>query len=211
MSIWNPFKTKTPEEELQEMLDQLSPHQPQLQPMPGYPPGMLQPQQLPPGLGGIHVGQGQVISPGMLGGMSQSQLQQILSTFMIGLTEDEKKEHAQLQAEWENERKNAKLNEFKKLPTELRQFVINAFTWSDHVKKINETTVPKSARLEELTTKDNTGRLHTQGSWTTHTTAGFMNIFANLPLPDGVKLEELANAHSEQCIEEEILNGEEKE
>ena len=128
----------------------------------------------------------------------------------IPLSKEEQVELDSLKRDWEIEKKNIKLAEFKKVPSELRQFVINALTWQESLKAVNEIVVPQSNRLIELTNKDNAGKYLTgQGIWTAGGvtySAQSWNIVSINPIPDGITGEELKNAHIEQTLEEEMLN-----
>lgn len=144
---------------------------------------------------------------------TQQELQDLLRQFSIsGLTADEKVEFDKLTEEFKAEVKISKIATFKKLPTELRQFVVNFFAWQESINVINTTTVDKSERLKELEQKNEAGKLFSQqlGQYmgSTYTTTGLNNILFQIGLPDGLTIEELKQAHIEASMEEEMLNGE---
>jgi hypothetical protein len=141
--------------------------------------------------------------------LTTQQITQMLQSFMKGLTPEEQVEFDNLKQEYQIDNKRLKLAEFKKLPTEIRQFVINASMWQDIVKKINETNAPISDRQQELQKKDQQGKMFA-GMGMHTTTSGFMSIMTNIPLPEGLTVEDLKNAHIEQALEEEMFNGEEE-
>lgn len=159
--------------------------------------------------GGLTIGSsgGTVLTPAQLSQM----LQGLGSLSSTGLTQKEKEELENLKQQYSAELKAAKLAIFKKLASELRQYVINSFIWKDALKEMGETTVEKSNRLSELELKESlygpySGKAvhHTQGfPWTLTDTLG--NV---IQLPEGITIEDLKQAHLEACLEEEVLDGE---
>ena len=145
------------------------------------------------------------------GGAGQLTTSQIMTTIQgfMGLTPEEAKELENLNKEQTIENKTLKLSEFKNMPPELRQFVINASFWTDMVKKINETKAPQSDRQKELIQKESISKMFS-GSLSVQA-VGYMNVFATLPLPEGLTVDDLRQAHLEQTLEEEMLNGKEEE
>lgn len=145
--------------------------------------------------------------------ITQPQLQQWLQQLSVGgLTPEEKVEFDKLTEEYKANLKQSKLTAFKKLPTELRQFVVNFFTWQESINLINAIMVDKSERLKELEQKNDYGRLFLQqvglyvGS--TYTTTGLSQILFQIGIPEDLTAEELKQAHIEASMEEEMLNGE---
>lgn len=135
----------------------------------------------------------------------------ILSGYTQGFTAEEKKEYDELKAQYEADVKAAKLNVFKKLPSELRQHVINSFMWKDTVAEINKTVADKGARLAELENKESLSRGYggaTLGNYSSSFNSEF-KLDLQPALPEGITIEELKQAHTEACIEEELLDGEE--
>lgn len=126
------------------------------------------------------------------------------------LTPEERKEYDELREQWNIEVKIAKLAKFKKLPTDLRQFVVNTIYWVEAMRKINNVTVPISERLNELSNRSSFVRLNSSSSlnaipiYTSNYSA--MSESLNIPLPDGISFEDLKNAHIEQTMEEEMLH-----
>lgn len=199
--MWNPFSNKPDPNSsggtsIQDTLDELNK---QLQyPYPGAPliPGTVQVPYIIPNQ---H--------------LTIQQLQQMLQPMSIsGLTPEEKVEFDKLTEEHKQEIKVAKVTAFKKLPTELRQFVINFFSWQEAVSSISAVNPDKSDRLKELEIKNEYGRLFSQqlgqyiGSWTGTATSGIISV--GLQLPDGLTIEDIKQAHIEASMEEEMLNGE---
>lgn len=121
------------------------------------------------------------------------------------LTPQESSELESLKKDNVIETKIAKLTEFKKLPTQLRQFVINACMWQDTVQKINEITAPESDRQKELAYKDQHGKLLTTQGWSVSVNS-FINSMTSISLPNDLTTDDLKNAHAEQAIEEEMLD-----
>lgn len=204
--MWNPFSNKpdpnsSGDTSIQDTLDELNK---QLQyPYPGAPliPGTVQVPHIP----NQH--------------LTIQQHQQMLQQMSIsGLTSEEKVEFDKLTEEYKQEIKTAKITAFKKLPTELRQFVINFFTWQEAVDTISNVSPSKSDRLKELDAKNEYGRLFGQGfgqglgqyigGWPsyTHTASGIISV--GLRLPEGLTIEDVKQAHIEASMEEEMLNGE---
>lgn len=143
------------------------------------------------------------------GQISQAQwgtLQQALAAF-IGLNQAEQDEMKRLKEDHEIKSKGVKLAEFKKLHKDLRQFVINAFSWQESIEAINESGAEKDPRLVELETKDANSKMYTQGStWSIGGAFDLSNYFAVMPLPKGLTKDELKAAHVEATLEEEMLN-----
>lgn len=203
--MWNPFSNKPDPNSssgtsIEDTLDELNK---QLQyPYPGAPlipatPGTVQVPYVPNSL------------------LTPQHLQQMLEQMSIsGLTSEEKVEFDKLTEEYKQEIKTAKITAFKKLPTELRQFVINFFTWQEAVDTISNVSPSKSDRLKELDAKNEYGRLFGQGlgqyigGWTSHTHTASGIISVGLRLPEDLTAEELKQAHIEASMEEEMLNGE---
>jgi hypothetical protein len=158
--------------------------------------------------------------------MTGAQIQQILQGFTLGLTAEEQKELDLLQIEHQNELKAAKIAEFKKIPNELRQFIINYFTWQNALEAVDNVPIEKNDRLIELERKNVTlngsisgQSLTFQGAYPTWTSSiSPQSIFQHYPLsgideplkiadmPEGLTIEDLMNAHAEQCLEEEMLD-----
>lgn len=151
------------------------------------------------------------------GTITVSQITTLLGQFMQPLTQAEQAELTQLTADFEIAKKTAKLDEFKKLPTELRQYVINSTLWAEAVQNIDTTNPEESERLKELKIKQTNGGLLTAGAWggaggssggfRISTAAHRTRLKKSTVLPEGLSAEDLKAAHSEQCLEEEMLNA----
>lgn len=200
MSIWNPF-SKTDDQTLEDALEEL---QKQSAGFGSQGPGL---GSQGPGLGlpGLTVPPTPLLTP--------QQLSQILTAASMGLTPDEKVEFDKLTEEHKVNVKVAKISAFKKLHTDLRQFVINFFSWQEAVATINQTQVEAPERLKELQLKEQHGKLFTQGlgqyigGHSYHISAdGLMSFSTQLALPEGVTVEDLRQAHIEATLEEEMLD-----
>jgi hypothetical protein len=134
--------------------------------------------------------------------LSPQQLSSILSGGLLGISIEEREELAKLKIQYEEERKLVKLTEFKKLPNELRQFVLNAFAWQAAVQTINNADVGRSERLRELIGKENMGKI-----WSTQAQGFNFPSISSIALPEGLSLEDIKRAHLEQSLEEELFNG----
>lgn len=158
----------------------------------------------------------------MFGGvLTQQQISQMLQNYAIGLSPEEQKELEQLQTEYAAEIKACKLAIFKKLPTELRQFVVNALSWRECTQEINGVIIDKSERLKELENKNSYKHMfggpsvgpsygmpinnNWYGAPVDASMADSLSRF--ISIPDGITAEELKQAHVEATLEEEILNG----
>jgi hypothetical protein len=158
--------------------------------------------------GGLTIGtSGQSLTVGQNGNLFWGGGVNTLGGFTVGLTQDEQKEFESLKKDWEIEKKVARIAEFKKIASEMRQFVINALMWYEQVQTINDAQAPQSARLQELINKEAAGKMYTLngGNIATWTNGPYQM----LPLPEGLTVEDLKNAHIEQTLEEEMLNEEE--
>lgn len=161
------------------------------------------------------IGGAQQVQHNKFGGLSAQQVQGILTTFST-LSPEEKAELENLKKEYEISVKVAKLDEFKKLPTELRQFIINVISWKEAKEKIEAAHPDKPDRLKELENKENNSNLMTQfghsinigqNQWySSHTSSVNLDFMELLPIPEGVTAEELKEAHVEATLEEEMLD-----
>lgn len=128
----------------------------------------------------------------------------------LGLTSEEAAELKQLEEQYRVNSKIAKLNRFKKLDSNLRQFVINALMWHDAVEAINMDNGEVSDRLNELRSKDY-GRITIGSALTLDGIYGYQQYGYNLIMPKDLNAEELKQAHIEACLEEQVLNSESNE
>lgn len=128
--------------------------------------------------------------------ITAQQLQALLGGITVGLSADEKVELETLQSEHTAETKKNKLDIFKKLPTDLRQNIINHYLWMEVIGEMNNTKVPKSPRLLELEDKHSFNRVETSDSYY------FPHFY---PLPESITMDDLKAAHLEASVEEELL------
>lgn len=143
--------------------------------------------------------------------LDPAQILKILQGYTGGLTADEQKEFSELKKQHEADIKTAKLSVFKKLASELRQYVINSYEWKSSVHEINQTKAEKSERLRELENKESLTRGYGGASLGSYH-AGFSpeyKLNLELELPEGLTIEDLKQAHMEACLEEEMLNVQE--
>jgi hypothetical protein len=145
------------------------------------------------------------------GTLTQDQIEQILKgVTTIGLTAEEEKELEELKAQHAGLIKAAKLSVFKKLPSDMRQFVINNLEWEDRVAEIESATTEKSTRLQELENRDrrvfiNNGQSFSGTNWHDANIGNFP-IARTIRLPDGLTANDLRQAHVEATLEEEVLH-----
>jgi hypothetical protein len=131
------------------------------------------------------------------------------------LTAEEKEELKKLLEEHELEQKYKKLEEFKKLPAEMRQFYINVMTINTAVKQVNNVTVEKSSRLMDLEARNSIFGIHR--NYITNGTS-FMpqyepvkyDVKALIAEIEDLSLEELFKAHTEACMEEALVGTEDE-
>lgn len=121
-----------------------------------------------------------------------------------GLSKEEDEELGSLKEQREEETKYKKIAEFKKLPTELRQFITNCIMWAEQHKRIGELNLNKSAREIELETKQHNGG---QLTWSNGTIT-LANPGYDPAIPDGLSGEDIKRAHTEAALEEQILDNE---
>lgn len=144
--------------------------------------------------------------------LTVQQVSQLLG--LTPLTDEEKKELEELQRQYNEETKQVRLDEFKKMPTQLRQFVINVITWKKNSSIMSTLHASKSERLKELESRNNghttlgTGGINL-GSWLNIQGDSTWNIDINvlLGLPNNISPEDLEAAHVEATIEEEMLES----
>lgn len=139
-------------------------------------------------------------------------------TAMLGmtldLTKEEEAELEDLKVQYEHALKRSKLDTFKKLDPELRQFVVNCLNWQEATQNMKATPVVKSARQVELENKDINRRTYGQptsrfgASSSAMTLDGLMQqlIRGWIQMPEGVTADDLKQAHMEATLEEEMLN-----
>lgn len=150
---------------------------------------------------------------GGLANLTYGQMHQMISTMIIGLTKEEQAEYEQLKNEYAIKLKQAKLNIFKAICSEMRQTVINGYEWRACFANMNNATIEKDPRFDDLERKDNNGKIFmtnasgsvTKTGWYDQSNNGF---FVNMPLPEGLTLEDLKQAHMEASLEEEMLSNE---
>lgn len=144
------------------------------------------------------------------GGLTTQQLTSILQAFQA-LTPEEKAELEQLKKDHQQSVKLAKLSEFKKLPSDLRQFIVNIIYWKEAKDKIEQTSVDKPDRLKELEQKESNSNMSqymggiSGVSAVFHSNMGF-DLLSLLPIPAGVTAEQLKEAHVEATLEETMLD-----
>lgn len=177
---------------LQDLIDQLGPYQ--------------QGQQ------GQLAGQGQQDPFGQYwssaGTLDPAQILKILQGYTTGLSGEEQKELEELKLHYQNELKEAKLAIFKKLSSDFRQQIINSFLWKETVEEMNKTKLDKNPRQGELENKESLSRGYggqTLGSYQSAFSPEF-KIDLTPAMPDGITLDELKQAHTVACIEEELLD-----
>jgi hypothetical protein len=125
------------------------------------------------------------------------------------LTQEEEKELKELREQHEINTKAAKIAEFKKLPAELRQYVINILTWNEEAGRIGKVNAERSARHHELEQKEaQSGKLNVSlgMSWMNHSGAS-IRIEGATPDVDGLSYEDLKRAHMEGTLEEQMLEN----
>jgi hypothetical protein len=131
------------------------------------------------------------------------------------LTPEEKERLKNLEEDRKRETKKAKLDIFKKLPSSVRQQVVDHLIWSDAVNKITSTEVPKSKEQQELEIRDELhNNVHIGFSRSAGSTMDYDVIkeqiyggrFLRGPiLPKDITPEELIRAHAEATAEEALL------
>jgi len=116
------------------------------------------------------------------------------STSINYLSQEENDELNALTEQYEVDLKNAKIAEFKKLPSDIRQFIINSIIWTGAQYKINNLSVNKYQRQIELESKSFRSGIYT---------SSYAPMYNNLPT--GILNEELKQAHIDVSLEEQIL------
>jgi hypothetical protein len=132
---------------------------------------------------------------------SGSAMQAYIDSLTAGMTKEELAEYEELKKVHNEKIKLAKITEFKKLPPELRQFIINAIAWHNAVETINNVAPEKDPRFKELEDKDQrmkSGMISIDSLYYTG--------FNTLSLPKGISNEDLKHAHLEATLEEQVLN-----
>lgn len=173
----------------------------------------------------IQSGQGSTLSgtgphdpyANMFGNLDPNIIKQLLGQITIGLSPEEKEELDRLTLEHSQEVRKHKLDAFKKVAPEMRQFVINALTWHEELSRINDAPVGKSQRLTELETKSRGGLNNHNHNWYPNSTwntgtknQAMVSLSSFVGIPEGLTVDDLKQAHIEATLEEEMLNGEEE-
>lgn len=125
------------------------------------------------------------------------------------LTDEEKKELAQLRDEHDAEVKAAKLNIFKQLNSEIRQRTIDLFEWANCKQLMDATFVPQNERLAQLTMKESMTGVTTLRAYIGSGTSWYphLGVQTEPGLPEGITLEDLKKAHVDASLEESIGDG----
>jgi hypothetical protein len=133
------------------------------------------------------------------------------------LTSEEAEELNRLAIDRATESKRLKVEEFKKLPADFRQTVINKLLWKKFVKEANEKEVQMTDREAELINKQNQANMGigsyiggsnlriSSGSTQWYTGPnGALSIEEAVSLPAGLTEADLIDAHNEACAEEAL-------
>lgn len=123
-----------------------------------------------------------------------------------GLTADEYEELRELDREYEITKKKSKLEFFKTINSELRQFIINSFEAETTLNDMNNHSVNRSPRHVELEMRQGPTLKTYYNQSNYHNTASYGLTGKWLSLPEGITLEELKIAHVEASLEEEMLD-----
>lgn len=124
----------------------------------------------------------------------------------VTLTPEELKELADLEQQHKENTRLFKMGEFKKIPSALRQQVVDVIIWQEESTRIGSLEDAKSQRHIDLEAKrNNNGSMLIGGtSWFTHSN------FAYVPTINGLTANDLKQAHLEACAEE-ALTGDDTE
>lgn len=206
----------------QDLLDQITQIQDDIfsQGSTGNPPGLGPAQGTTTGGAQIATGQGSTSgqSSGLFGSLTPQQISQMLQGFGVPLDKEEQDEYDRLNLEHQAEIKKQKIAVFKKCSPDLRQFIVNFFTWKEVTQEINQVVVAKPERLEQLETKKKNNMFgsskshwHQSSFGTTGSKASWdpgmtESLLSQMGLPEGMTPEELKQAHIEATLEEEMLN-----
>ncbi len=128
------------------------------------------------------------------------------------LTKEEQVELDELRTQHVLDIRLAKIAGFKKLPAELRQFVVNMLTWNEEVDRLEAVSADKSQRQIELEQKEsNNGFLTIQNGTAWLGNNAVTNATIRIPddfrVPDGLTVDELKQAHMESTLEEQMLEN----
>lgn len=144
------------------------------------------------------------------------------------LTPEELEELKDLLEEHELNIKYRKLEEYKKLPPEVRELYINTILMHNSINKINtidSNSVEKNSRLKELETKhsffQNQLNYITNGAAFQQSINQWGQVKLSSPygplvgelsphVIDGLTMEEIIKAHTEACLEETVLRNEDE-
>lgn len=130
------------------------------------------------------------------------------TSFPAILTSQEVKELEDLENAHKEAHKIEKLNTFKKMPSETRQFVINMILFGEAVSAIKTAPPPEqSERLKELQLKKSYSGGYYYGQLNVSPYITTMNLDISVFLPDGITAEDLKNAHVEASLEEQMLGN----
>lgn len=126
------------------------------------------------------------------------------TTLSVGLSQEEQEELANLSKDYQNQVKAAKLEMFKKTPSEIRQIAINIYEWQALLDNMKGITVTKDAKLIALELKEKQYKSYNRMTSISITKSELLRI----SLPEGISLEELKLAHMEASLEEEMIYNE---
>jgi hypothetical protein len=125
-------------------------------------------------------------------------------TFGDPLSKEETRELTLLTEEHLLKTKLLKIEYFKKVPSEVRQEILNIITWQQYKKDISQIESEKTDRHKALESKKNSSNIFISGG-TAWFSASY-DIYSIL-LPDGITLSELKQAHIDSLMEEQVLDG----
>lgn len=129
------------------------------------------------------------------------------------LTPTEAAELESLRQDRAAESKKLKIEEFKKLPPDFRQTIVNKLLWKKFVKDSNAKEASMSDREVELQAKQNMQGIYIGGSGLsiTSTYPGYLGsnsqvltVEEGVSLPTGLTETDLVNAHRDACAEEAL-------
>jgi len=157
-----------------------------------------------------------IFSAGNSTALDPKTIADLMKSISMKPTAEELKELEQLEDDYRRELKAAKLAPFKALPAVLRQRVIDKFLIHECFERMNSTQIGKTDRQRELENKRDIHSAYggnyinsagvNSASWNGYGYEPYPETEKPLPLPQGITIEDLQEAHLSKSLEEEIEN-----
>lgn len=124
----------------------------------------------------------------------------ILGPTFPSLSKDEERELACLEEEYTSNLKIERIRIFKSMPADMRQNIVDSIIFKKYLDEIENPSVVSPTRLSELRRKDYRVNIHASTDYwgTVDQYSKLLNFLSE---------DDIINAHTEQSLEEQLLNS----